>query len=150
MNVVFYNNSSDKRTLNKSITQIKNIETLNIKTPTSIINPVFTVNVFDNFVNVNYVYIPTYNRYYFITDIIQITNNILELHCSVDVLMSYKTQLLNSKAIIQTSNNINKYIIDSDIKFLNYKDFELLNFPNSFASELTYVLTVSGGGTSGS
>lgn len=150
MNVVLYNNSSDKRTLNKLITQIKNIETLNIKTPTSITIPVFTINVFDNFVNANYVYIPTYNRFYFITNVIQITNNIVELHCSVDVLMSYKTQILNSKAIIQTSNNVNKYLIDPDVKFLNYKDFELLNFPNSFASELTYVLTVSGGGTSGS
>lgn len=147
MNVVLYINTSDKRTLNKSITQIKSIETLNIKTPTSITSPIFTINVFDNFVKANYIYIPTFNRFYFITDIIQITNNIIEIHCSVDVLMTYKTQLLNSKAIVQTSNIVNKYLIDQDMKFLNYKDFELLNFPNSFASELTYVLTVSGGGT---
>lgn len=48
----------------------------------------------------NYIYIPEFNRYYFITDIVSVTNKLWALYCHCDVLMTYKDGLYNSVAYI--------------------------------------------------
>lgn len=48
----------------------------------------------------NYARITEFNRYYFITDITSIRNNLWEISMTCDVLMSYKTEILNLPAFI--------------------------------------------------
>lgn len=58
----------------------------------------------DNF-NYNYCYIPKLNKYYFISNVTIINNNVILLSLKVDVLMSYKNILLETKARIKECDN---------------------------------------------
>lgn len=79
----------------------------NFKEPCSVTTPVVRVevptgvNLFSDYYN--YAYIPDFLRYYYITDIIVISQNIAELHMTVDVLGSYKTLIGNSTQFVSRS-----------------------------------------------
>lgn len=63
------------------------------------------------FPNFNYVYIPTFKRYYYVSNIVCARRNIYEITLSVDVLMSYASGLLQLNAFIDR----NEYEYDSEI-----------------------------------
>lgn len=48
----------------------------------------------------NYAYIPDFNRYYFITDIVSVGRNLWQVTMSVDVLMSYYGEIMDLTALI--------------------------------------------------
>lgn len=54
----------------------------------------------DSIVNYNYCYIPLFSRYYFINDIEIFPNNIYRIHLHIDVLETYKSDILNAKGVI--------------------------------------------------
>ena len=96
MTAILYNNVSDNREINKNITEISTID-LTIYLDTNVLNPVFKVKTFNN--TGNYLYVPSLNRYYYINNYI-LSNQCVYLHCTVDVLMSYKNEILNSEVLV--------------------------------------------------
>ena len=120
MQATFYYNKSDKRYLNKSIdAKYSNID-IQILEPSSIINPTLLVSsgLIGN--NVNYVYIPDLRRYYYIDNYIM-ENGFVRLECKVDVLMSFKNEILSEKVIAaRSSNRYNLYLPDDKFKMYNY------------------------------
>ena len=120
MQATFYYNKSDKRYLNKSIdAKYSNID-IQILEPSSIINPTLKVSsgLIGN--NVNYVYIPDLRRYYYIDNYIM-ENGFVRLECKVDVLMSFKNEILSEKVIAaRSSNRYNLYLPDDKFKMYNY------------------------------
>lgn len=97
MTAILYNNVSDNREINKNITEISTID-LTLYLDTNVLNPVFKVKTFNN--NGNYLYVPSLNRYYYINNY-TLSNQCVYLHCSVDVLMSYKNTILNHEYLIK-------------------------------------------------
>ena len=83
-----------------------------VKTNSSIINPVLDIKALntDNIVNYNYAYIPSFNRYYFINDIVY-DMGIWTLYLSSDVLASFRTDILYSNQYVLRSSSL----IDGDI-----------------------------------
>lgn len=66
--------------------------------------------------NFNYIYIPIFNRYYFITDISSVREHLWEISASCDVLMTYKDGLLNCSAFIdRNENSYDQLIIDDKL-----------------------------------
>lgn len=64
----------------------------------------------------NYAYIPSFNRYYFIDDIVSVNNNMWELLMTVDVLMTYKTAIKALPAFIDRSeSNYDRFVIDNNL-----------------------------------
>jgi hypothetical protein len=59
-------------------------------------------------VTFNYVFIAELNRYYFV-DSITIDGDLCTVRLSIDVLQTYGTQILASKAILTVGTNIGKY-----------------------------------------
>ena len=120
MQATFYYNKSDKRYLNKSIdAKYSNID-IQILEPSSIINPTLLVSsgLIGN--NVNYVYIPDLRRYYYIDNYIM-ENGFVRIECKVDVLMSFKNEILSEKVIAaRSSNRYNLYLPDDKFKMYNY------------------------------
>ena len=140
MKLILYNNFSETNALNKNISKIIELEG-SLLDATSIINPVIkiffnpesmegyvvddnkiyiTFNglkitwdsfIYDYVLAANYAYIPEFNRYYFINDIISVRKNIWQLVMNVDVLMSFKNEIKNTNAFISR----NEYDYDSDI-----------------------------------
>ena len=147
MELKVYINISEKNKLDKTLNN-ETTYTGQLKNETSIINPVIMVEgSLQNLAAYNYAYIPSFLRYYFLTDILSIRNNLIELHLSVDVLMSFKTQILNQSAIIKRQKNVyNLYLDDENFKTYNYSHTVTKQFPKGFPSLPSFILTTVGGG----
>ena len=105
MQLTYYNNLSDKRYVDKNIVQlsleghsnpvsIKILDELNVTTPT------FKMSDKDLYMTANYCYVDTLRRYYFIDDI-ELSKGYAYLHCTCDVLSSYKEALRDQNVIVK-------------------------------------------------
>lgn len=145
MTITAYNNHSDSREINKVLTDEMTISNCILKDDTEIVNPTLIFAGGSKLPDtVNYIYIPVFNRYYFVTN--KTTENqrvLINLH--TDVLESRKIALLNNYAILDRStNHFNAYQVDGDIPMLNYSEITKTRFPVGFSSE-SLILTVAGG-----
>lgn len=88
----------------------------------------------------NYCFIRELNRFYFIDDVIIENNGIRNYKLSIDVLMTYKTEIMNNKThIIESENVINADNIEYSEK--NNEVVSTFNFPdNPFEDNKTDVL----------
>ena len=108
MKAYFYNIADNPLKLNKTlgVSLEKNIKLLKV---TSYLTLDF---VLTNYENENYVYIPDFGRYYFVTDIEIKNNGLFRISLKEDVLMSYKDVLTNNenhviKSSLPIGENIN-------------------------------------------
>lgn len=112
MQLILYNNISDKRKLNKTITQLSTVE-IKLKNENEIVNPTVILSAAYLPPSANYAYIATLKRYYYINGQRILPGNQLELNLSVDVLMSFKDIIKNSVVVARRSgNNYNKMLPD--------------------------------------
>ena len=111
MEVILYKNSSENNVIGKSLVQIKSVE-CNLKNDVSVVNPTFVLSYTDSILDSNYCFIPKFNRYYFIDEIIPITGDRSIIKCRVDVLESFKDDIKSLTAIINKQENIADKFID--------------------------------------
>jgi len=114
MKLKIYNNNSNNNVINKNITLVNELD-FNLKSDNSILQPIL---VLKNYVKGNYCYIDEFNRYYFINDVRLLTGGLYELHLDVDVLMTYKTEIINNPI---TTRKIVK--LNNEIDFTGLYDF---------------------------
>ena len=150
MEVILYKNSSENNVIGKSLAQIKSVE-CNLKNDVSVINPSLILYYTANILNSNYCFIPKFNRYYFIDEIVPISGDRCIVKCRVDVLESFKEDIKSLTVILDKAQSIyksNKYLDDGSFVVEN-KDFNTIhNFPNGFNDEGTFILICAGGGGS--
>lgn len=115
MEIRFFVMNEPRNTINKNLgaytTTFLKLKSQDV----DIINPILTLK-FLEYPKFNYLYIPALSRYYFIDDFVIRTDKTYELHCSVDVLQSFKDDILRGKGLITQGKNYNPY----------YGDFESL------------------------
>jgi len=147
MTVTFYKNKSDKIVVDKDLTQVGNtISDAVIKEDVSIMDPVFLLRDFQYFnpATCNYVYISDLSRYYYITDIVILDQNLYEIHCHVDVLKSFASGIrANSAVIARQQNNYDLYLPDGVFKTKSNPKYDVIQFPSGFSS-YHFVLCVAG------
>lgn len=132
MTAILYNNVSDNREINKNITEISTID-LTLYLDTNVLNPVFKVKTFNN--NGNYLYVPALNRYYYINNY-TLSNQCVYLHCSVDVLMTYKNQILNNTYLIKRNEFLkDNRLVDNEIPVSCKKQIVTQAVSNDFISQ---------------
>lgn len=79
----------------------------------SVMAPVVSVRS-DNLIDYTYAYIPRYKRYYWITNITNTANDLWQLSLSVDVLASFKGDILgSSEYVARSSVSYNGNIVDN-------------------------------------
>lgn len=145
MQIILYNNQSERNALNKTIVNPVTLDG-NLRDESNIKNPSITVYA-TNPINRNYAYIPQFNRYYFISEITSIRNNVWRITLTSDVLMSFKNDILNSYAVIdQTKETQISNYLKSDIWQTLVKDFtDIINFPSGLLESGEYILITAGG-----
>lgn len=97
----------------------------------------------------NYAYIPEFNRYYFITEMQSYRNNFVLLSLSVDVLYSFKNQILNNVAIVdkaQQTDFSNIYYDDGSFITESRDFYTIKTFTNGFNDDGEFILITAGGG----
>lgn len=137
-------NSSDRKTLDKTITDIMTLSGT-LRSETSIIDPVILVNAdLASLTNCNYMTIPTFGRSYFVNNIRSIRNGLVEISGHVDVLSTYKAAIRGNVAIINRQESVyNLYIDDGSFKAYQKQLIQTKEFPNGFTG-FEYVLAIAG------
>lgn len=144
MYINLYRNISPPNYVNKSISEVISLEGT-LREPTSIIDPVVIVEL-DTPMGFNYVHIPAFNRYYYVTGISSESNNLVAIAMHCDVLMTFKDEIVEMEAIIKRQeNSFNLYLDDGIFKAYQNTKHKLLRFPRSF-SEFSYILALAGNG----
>ena len=98
MKVEFYNTADNANTVNKTLQPIKTLDIIfrqavNEQTPFIIMNK-------DNLTGSNYVHIPNFKRYYFISNVENYTAKLVRIDLVTDLLMTYKDDILNTPVLI--------------------------------------------------
>lgn len=112
MNIILFNSNADPIVVDKTEFLSNRLE-LNgtLRGSANLLYPVIDIEA--DYINHNYCYIEEFNRYYYISDITNIRNNLWRLNLSVDVLYSYKNNILNTNAWIgRSASNYDSYIKD--------------------------------------
>lgn len=149
MDIILYNNASEPNEINKAITQIDTASAvikgdISYETPTLILN--YDGDVVDS---INYFGIQELNRYYFITDIKNLTGGRYQVQGRVDVLESFKNSILALSAIVDKSNisrDVNMYLDDGSYIVENKEFNTVINFSTGFNEAGEYILITAGGG----
>ena len=126
-NINLYATASDSRKVNKSLTLIKNISETVFTTNNDIVNPVVEVTAFENWDNVNYLYINDLHRFYYVTSKETLTGGRIRYKCHVDVLMSNGNRIKDLKAIVKRSGAVNPYIADDKQVILSKTAKRIIN-----------------------
>ena len=142
--IYLYKNSAEQNRVDKSLylTRI-GIVSGTLRDDTSITNMAIKFE-YPGIIDFNYVYIPIFNRYYFVNDVISLRNNIWNINLSVDVLMSYKDAIYNLEAFIDRNENVkDNLIVDKNRAIDEGYDYEVDTVENSIfdTTIFDYVLT---------
>lgn len=145
MDVVFYYNASDDRVINKTLI---GGETMSGQARDSInvMNPVVRFES-DDVLRYNYAYIPQLQRYYAITEITAAYDNLYDVSFAVDVLMSFRADILTLSVIVDKQSmpeNGDEYIDDGSLVCDNVMFTRLHEFENGFNNSPEYILITAG------
>ena len=112
MNIKMYNTSSDHRCLNKYLTNEIDLSA-QLTDVVDIMNPELLLDITVAKLSSNYIYIPDWDRYYFISNKNIINGNQVRISATLDPLMSFRTAILNSLVIAErSSSSYEDYIVD--------------------------------------
>ena len=145
MTIEFYVNQSEKNRLDKTLVSAFNLNG-ELKEDCSIIDPVIKiVSDVSTMASVNYMYIPSFSRYYFINNVISINNDICEVHAHVDVLSTYKDEIRAQRAVVsRQEKKWNLYLNDGVFKTYQNPYIITKAFSSGFTSQ-HFILSIAGG-----
>lgn len=146
MTINLYTNNSDNRTVSKSLTLLAENVSITLKENTDLVNPVIIMATSANVTGANYVYISEFGRYYYIVNKTYSQQKI-HLQLSVDVLMSFASEIKAATAVcVRSSNRYNNYFRDNQVTSLTYNNYYIHKFPSGFNKTLSSVLVLGGTG----
>ena len=150
MTVTLYKNTSDKRNLNKVISEIKSVSAT-AKGDINIISPTLIIQYFNT--DFNYCYISELNRFYYVNSLTLLTGQRMQINLSVDVLMTYKEEIKNLTVNVLRYENIEPtFLSDSRIPLFSDTVQKVIEFPENIfnlespsENSKNFLLTVAGG-----
>lgn len=137
------NNQEELNKISKTPTLVMTLSGT-LREETDIVNPQINIEYDGALVNVNYMWIPTFNRYYFITKIESIRNKLWRIYAHCDVLKTYSEAILGTECVVARSETrYNLMLNDSFFKVYSNPRLQIAKFPNKFSGE-SYVLVMKG------
>ena len=156
MKVTLIVNKSDRKCINKSLdVKLAGINA-RAKEPCDILRPVIELEKETitqagvSYSKINYLYIEEFGRYYFVDSVTIEPGGLLVFEASVDVLYTYRKDLLNTQfEVIRSSSLYSKYFVDPQLalQVLRYYDWKKIGHVPQSSSGKKYIITVAGGTT---
>ena len=145
MQVNLYYTNDDEHKLHKTLTSIHNCVG-SLKDNCSLIDPVILLETAEaTATRANYLEITDLDitRYYFITDWVMYRDGLLEVHATLDPLMTYETQIRALECTVaRNENDADSYLYDENYKIDTFSNIVTKTFPTGFTSESIILLTV--------
>lgn len=135
----------NENVINKNLSLIHTMN-IKLKDTVSITNPILIlseVNGLDYF-QCNYCFLSEFNRYYFIRDIELLNNKNYRMQLEVDVLESFKEDILNSYAEISRTIKQGDYMNINDVVDLR-KEIDIYENEIALTNEKNIILSTIGG-----
>lgn len=143
MTIEFYNTQDPSNKVSKALSNKLTI-TGTLRESCSILTPSLMID-YDGVFTYNYCYIPDFQRYYFVSEITMKYNGLVRVDLSVDVLMSYQSDILKQNCVIsRNENEYNLYLPDGSFKSLSQVRVQTKIFPDGFNDDGTFILVVAG------
>lgn len=127
-----YKNSAEPNKVDKTA-ELSTVGTISgvLRQECSLIDPEIIIQ-YDKPPDFNYCYIAKFGRYYYVENIVSMRQNLWRVRLRCDVLMTYKTQILNLTARIARQQYTYSYRqIDSEIPFTNDPEITVQDIPNN-------------------
>lgn len=146
LQLMLYQTGSSNIRLDKSCTHLHTYSTLTLKEPCSIQEPIVKLSASDtNVKKGNYCYIPKFDRFYYITNVVSLPGGLWELNLRCDVLMSFREELLDNNVVFNHSEwKWNLYLNDGSLQVDSRPKIKLKRFPNELDVTGSYVLIMAG------
>ena len=147
MEIHLYTTGSERHSIHKVLNnEIEMVGSL--RDSSKVVKPTILVEL-ENPSQYNYMYIPDFGRYYFITEIESVRTNLWNITGTVDVLMSFQTQILNLDVIVSDltkgENPDSTYMTGEQWKTMVKTRTDVINFPSGLLENGEYILITSGG-----
>lgn len=153
MDILLYKTESAPNVVDKKLTEVAHYTGVRLLDDTSVLTPTIEVRestIIDDLWSINYFYIPKFKRYYFVTDSVAIAG-MFRISGRVDVLRSYKSEILISSQIISRQENLqDRYLHDSMIPISDKQEVQEVEFGETFddANSLFILVTTGQQGSS--
>ena len=137
MELNFYKQSATPNRINKSgyLSEVGTVNGVIIKETENSLTPDFIMMTSDIVLNSNYFFCSATSRYYFITSYDFLSGGRIVLHSRVDVLMTFRNEILSSTAWVEVSKDttdIDEYdMLHNDLPFRQDYKFKGHNELNS-------------------
>lgn len=156
MDVGLYTTFDDKKVCDKEIFFFDKLEHVILKESTSVVNPVFILDMRDivgdmpdisQFKNANYLHWWKMNRWYYCEVIFNGT--LVEFHCTLDPRQTWRYTIKGSTQYVERQENqFNRQLFDSEIPLEPKKRVSIYKFPtkvgDSTETSRNYVLITNG------
>lgn len=137
MTITLSNTTDEVEVLDKNLTDSVTKECVLVNT--DVLNPILKLESI--VIDKNYIYIPTFKRYYFVRTVETINGMHTLLYCSVDVLMSYKDEIKELDTYISRNEfDANFLLNDSSMPLLAEKKLVVKGFGDDMISFSEYLL----------
>ena len=153
MTIHLYKHGATPKRIDKStfLNDVGEISGVVLKENENELTPDFVLNTNSLVYNANYFFCSFTSRYYYITDMEMMTGGRIVLHSRVDVLMSFKNEILSSAAWVEKSDNTtditddynflhNDYPFRQDYKILGKSSGDSIFHPWAVANPVNIVL----------
>lgn len=140
---ILYNNASDRRVLNKNLTQIASYS-IEYKGDIDVLQPKIVLAYDQNILASNYCFIQELGRYYYMGSPVLVRQMAI-IQCEIDVLMTYRQQITNCECICDRSESkYNLYLNDGMYRGYQFDTVVTRVFPQGFDKSLQFILAVGG------
>ena len=140
MIVKLYKTLSEDNKLDKELTLVREVN-INLLIRSNV--TAFDFSLSGDTVDINYMYIPDFGKYYFLKSPTIERNGYTSYRAEEDVLMTYKSQIRQESGIIlRQENEGNLYIADSTFPVENRNKTFFKKFQSGFSDTLSYYLIV--------
>ena len=146
MDIKLYKNVSSNNKIGKTLNSEATI-TGSLRDSSSLVKPEIIIEAI-SLSDYNYAYIPDFGRYYFIREIESFRTGLWIVRMEVDVLETYKTQILALECIIEATEDYkaNNYLSESESwRTMVKAKTDILTFSNGLLNSGEYILITAGG-----
>ena len=142
--ILLQKNNSEDNKVTKDLTLIATLNGV-LKSETSLLDPTFIIEAeLSTVAGCNYLTVADFGRSYFIKDIRSLRNNLVEIRCHVDVLMSFAEEIKANYGIVRRQeSDWNLYLNDGVLKVYQNPIVTTHAFPSGFSGE-SYILALAG------